>query len=81
MSQEVTSLASGNEGTISDQFRAYILRLKGGEMGALPAVFATLVLALVFEFLSPFFFTKLNFTNLFIQHLVFIQGINRVFKN
>lgn len=66
MSQEV-SLASGNEGTLSDQTRAYILRLKGGEMGALPAVFATLVLALVFQLLSPFFFTKLNFTNMFVQ--------------
>ena len=67
MSQEVTSLASGNEGTLSDQFRAYVLRLKGGEMGAMPAVFATIVLALVFELLSPFFFTRINFTNLFVQ--------------
>lgn len=66
MSEEV-SLASGHEGSLSDQTRAYILRLKGGEMGALPAVFATLVLALVFQLLSPFFFTKLNFTNMFVQ--------------
>ena len=65
--QEVVSLASGNEGTVSDQIRAYRLRLKNGEMGALPAVFATLVLALAFEVMSPFFFTKLNFTNMFVQ--------------
>ena len=67
MSQEVTSLGSGHEGNLRDQFRAYVLRLKAGDMGALPAVFATLVLAFTFEFLSPFFFTKLNFTNLFVQ--------------
>lgn len=61
------SLASGNEGNLIEQFKSYILKLKGGEMGAVPAIFATLILALMFNFLSPFFFTKLNFTNLFVQ--------------
>jgi D-xylose transport system permease protein len=36
-------------------------------MGALPAVAALLVLTALFSYLSPFFFTKLNFANLFIQ--------------
>ena len=67
MSNQVTSLASGHEGTLADQFRAYFLRLRGGEMGSLPAVAATLVLAGIFASLSPFFLTKLNFTNLFVQ--------------
>ena len=67
MSNQVTSLASGHEGTLGDQFRAYFLRLRGGEMGSLPAVGAALVLALIFASLSPYFFTTLNFTNLFVQ--------------
>lgn len=65
--QQVTSLASGHEGTVKDQARAYILRLKDGEMGSVPAVGATIFLALVFQVLSPFFFTKINFTNMFVQ--------------
>lgn len=67
MSNDVVSLASGNEGTLKDQFTAYLSRLRSGEMGSLPAVVATIVLALIFEIASPFFFTKLNFTNLFVQ--------------
>jgi len=61
------SLASGHEGSINDIFRQYIARLKGGEMGAVPAVLAALTLALIFNFASPFFFTNINFTNLFVQ--------------
>ena len=61
------SLASGHEGNARELMSQYISRVKGGEMGALPAIFATLVLALIFNFASPFFFTKLNFTNLFVQ--------------
>jgi D-xylose transport system permease protein len=67
MSNEVTSLASGHEGTLKDQFSAYLSRLRAGEMGSLPAVVAAVVLALIFEIASPFFFTKLNFTNMFVQ--------------
>jgi D-xylose transport system permease protein len=67
MSNEVVSLASGNEGTLKDQFSAYISRLRAGEMGSLPAVVATIILSLIFEIASPFFFTKLNFTNMFVQ--------------
>lgn len=62
-----TSLASGNEGTVRDQGKAYIQRLKGGEMGSLPGILGIVVLTIVFQVLSPFFITKLNFTNLFVQ--------------
>jgi len=65
--KEVTSLASGHEGTVRDQGRSYLLRLKDGEMGSVPAIGATIFLALVFQFLSPYFFTKINFTNMFVQ--------------
>jgi D-xylose transport system permease protein len=60
-------IASGHEGGIKDQVSAYFSRLKNGEMGALPAVGALLVLTALFASLSPYFLTKLNFANLFIQ--------------
>ncbi len=62
-----TQISSGHEGNLREQFTAYIARLKNGEMGALPAVAALLVLTALFSTLSPFFLTKLNFANLFIQ--------------
>lgn len=67
MSDTQVTLASGHEGTIRDQFRAYIRRLKGGEMGSVPAIFGILILTIIFQILSPFFITKLNFVNLFVQ--------------
>ena len=67
MSVPVTSIASGHEGTLKDQFSAYVSRLKNGEMGSLPAIGATIALALLFAKLSPYFLTTLNITNLFVQ--------------
>ena len=67
MSEQVTSLASGHEGTLRDQGRAYVSRLKAGEMGSLPAVLGIVVLAIIFQIASPFFITRLNFANLFVQ--------------
>ncbi|MEN9714692.1 MAG: Xylose transport system permease protein XylH, partial [Actinomycetota bacterium] len=67
MSNQVTSLASGHEGTLGEQFRSYISRVRSGDMGSLPAVGATIVLAAIFAALSPFFLTNLNVTNLFVQ--------------
>lgn len=62
-----TQISSGHEGNLREQLTAYLQKLKAGEMGALPAVAALLVLTALFSYLSPFFFTKLNFANLFIQ--------------
>ena len=62
-----TAISSGHEGNLREQLTAYLQKLKAGEMGALPAVAALLVLTALFSYLSPFFFTKLNFANLFIQ--------------
>jgi D-xylose transport system permease protein len=61
------SLSSGHEGTLRDQVGAYLQRLRNGEMGALPAVVALILLAVLFSSLSPYFLTKLNFANLFVQ--------------
>jgi D-xylose transport system permease protein len=62
-----TAIGSGHEGNLRDQVKAYMSRVKNGEMGALPAIGAMIVLALLFGSLSPFFFTKLNIANLFVQ--------------
>jgi D-xylose transport system permease protein len=67
MSEKVTSLASGNEGNLRDHAFGYLARVKGGDMGSMPAILGVIILAGVFEFLSPFFITKLNFANLFVQ--------------
>lgn len=61
------SLGSGHEGTLRDQVSAYFQRLRNGEMGALPAVVALIALGVLFSALSPYFLTKLNIANLFVQ--------------
>jgi D-xylose transport system permease protein len=62
-----TQIGSGHEGNLRDQVSAYFSRVKNGEMGALPAVGALGVLAILFGSLSPYFFTKLNIAKLFVQ--------------
>ena len=63
----IPSLASGHEGGVMDQIQGYIRRVKNGERGALPAIGALVFLTGLFASLSPFFLTKLNFANLFVQ--------------
>lgn len=64
---EPQAISSGHEGGVRDQVSAYFARLKNGEMGALPAVGALLLLGVLFAALSPYFLTNLNFANLFVQ--------------
>ncbi|KRO46773.1 MAG: ABC transporter permease, partial [Microbacteriaceae bacterium BACL28 MAG-120531-bin53] len=45
-------------------------RLKGGDMGALPAMAAVIVLMALFANLSPYFLTEINIANLFVQSAV-----------
>jgi D-xylose transport system permease protein len=47
--------------------RNYAARVRGGEMGALPAILGLVVLVIVFSALRPRFFSALNFANLFQQ--------------
>src|SRR6188474_1358017 len=60
-------IGSGQEGGLGDQMQAWWQRVRGGEMGALPAVGGLVVLCLLFGLLSGFFFTERNFANLFNQ--------------
>jgi D-xylose transport system permease protein len=66
MSDNIT-INTGHEGSALDQIKAYGSRLKSGEMGALPAIGALILLLILFSSLSPYFFTPINFANLFTQ--------------
>ena len=60
-------IGSGVEGGLGDQIQAWWQRVRGGDMGALPAVGGLIVLSLLFSVLSPFFLTERNFANLLNQ--------------
>ncbi|MFJ2029820.1 sugar ABC transporter permease [Streptosporangium sp. NPDC087985] len=53
--------------SISTNVRGYAERVRGGDMGALPAVFGLAVLCTVFAVLRPSFLTAGNFANLLTQ--------------
>jgi D-xylose transport system permease protein len=53
--------------TTASHVREYGQRLRGGEMGALPAVAGLIVLCLAFSIMRPRFLTAVNFANLFTQ--------------
>ncbi|WP_431942511.1 sugar ABC transporter permease [Micromonospora marina] len=55
------------EPTIGNHIRNYWARVRGGDMGALPAVAGLIVLCSVFAVLRPSFFSAVNFANLFTQ--------------
>ena len=67
MSTTTTTISSGHEGTIRDQVKNYFVRVKSGEMGALPSVISLIFLTALFASLNPYFLTKLNFANLLVQ--------------
>jgi D-xylose transport system permease protein len=60
-------IGTGHEGTVRDQFTAYIQRVKGGDMGSLPALGGLVVLGILFTSLSSVFFSKTNIANLMTQ--------------
>ena len=73
-------IGSGQEGTLTDQIRAWWSRIRGGEMGALPAVGGFIVLSILFSILSPFFLTERNFANLMTQAATLVMlGMALVF--
>jgi D-xylose transport system permease protein len=61
------TIATGHEGTVRDQVGNYLQRIRGGDMGMLPALAGVIVLTILFGSLSPFFLTKLNIANLLTQ--------------
>jgi D-xylose transport system permease protein len=64
----VTETPAGREtGAVGVYVRDYLGRLRGGDIGSLPAVGGLLVLCILFAVLRPSFFSALNFANLFTQ--------------
>jgi D-xylose transport system permease protein len=55
------------EGGIGSYLRAYIDKLRGGDLGAVPALLGLIVACLIFGIARPTFFTAYNFANLFQQ--------------
>jgi D-xylose transport system permease protein len=53
--------------TLGDAVRSYLRRVRGGDMGALPAVMGLVVLFIVFTTQNDRFLSELNLTNLAIQ--------------
>jgi len=65
--EEPYTIATGHEGSVRDQIAAYGQRVRGGDMGMLPALAGLVVLTILFSFLSDFFLTKVNIANLLTQ--------------
>ena len=66
MSDQIT-IKTGQEGSTSDQIKAWGSRLRAGEMGALPAIAALILLLIIFNFVSPLFLSYINIANLIVQ--------------
>ncbi|MEV4099734.1 ABC transporter permease [Nonomuraea sp. NPDC049649] len=62
-----TVAAERKSPSIGVSVRAYAERVRGGDMGALPAVLGLIVLCTVFSIARPAFLTPINFANLFTQ--------------
>lgn len=60
-------ISTGYEGSLGDQIRGYFQRVRGGDMGMLPAVAGTLVLGILFTVMNEYFFTSKNIANLLTQ--------------
>lgn len=73
-------IGSGQEGGVMDQARAWLQRVRGGDMGPLPAIGGFIVLSVLFTFLSPYFLTERNFANLITQAATLVMlGMALVF--
>jgi len=67
-STDVDVAAAGDQGSIGQAIKDYFTRVKGGDVGSLPAVLGLIVLVALFSILKPTtFFSALNFANLLNQ--------------
>ncbi|MGC5021766.1 sugar ABC transporter permease [Micromonospora sp. DT47] len=53
--------------TVGDHVRNYVARVRGGDLGSLPAVIGLSALCLTFAIVRPVFLSAANFANLFTQ--------------
>ena len=65
---------------IREAFRNYVVKVRGGEGGALPAMLGAVILVIVFSSTSDFFLSKGNFANLLQQAAqISVLGMGMVF--
>ncbi|HEY2672361.1 MAG TPA: ABC transporter permease [Rugosimonospora sp.] len=62
-----TEVPGAANGSLGDHARQYLGRIRGGDMGSLPALLGLIVLCIVFGIMRPVFFSEINFANLFTQ--------------
>src|SRR5690554_4978483 len=60
-------LAPYRPDTFEGYARTYLARIRGGDIGSLPAVLGLVVLCVMFAIVRPVFLTTGNFANLFLQ--------------
>ncbi|SEJ10282.1 sugar ABC transporter permease [Demequina mangrovi] len=60
-------LGKGEHGGVREAVSAYLRRVRGGDMGPLPAVAGLVVLVAIFAAANPLFLTERNIANLFTQ--------------
>ncbi|MGN9906223.1 sugar ABC transporter permease [Phytohabitans sp. LJ34] len=65
--QHIEPAAVTPKPTVTSIVRDYIARIRGGDLGALPAVLGLVVLCVFFGLMRPAFFSERNFANLFTQ--------------
>jgi D-xylose transport system permease protein len=58
--------------TMQSHVRDYFARVRGGDLGTLPAVIGLVILSLIFGFARDTFFSAFNFSNLFSQGAQYI---------
>ena len=68
-----TAVDVAPDGSLSAAFRDYLAKLRGGELGALPAVLGLIALVIIFTVLKgAVFFSTFNFANLITQSATII---------
>jgi len=65
--QQIEPAAVTPKPTVGSIAQDYLARIRGGDLGALPAVLGLLVLCVFFGIMRPAFFSAGNFANLFTQ--------------
>lgn len=68
------------DSSLGESWRSYLGKVRGGDMGSLPAILGLIILVALFSLLRPTFFTPLNFANFFSQAaLVVILAMGLIF--
>jgi D-xylose transport system permease protein len=66
--------------TFGEYFRAWVMRVRGGESGVLPVVVGLIAIAMIFQVQNSKFLSAGNLTNLLVQGAVFmLLGMGEVF--